>query len=205
MNPSIASLSASTPPATMKWRTRGWLPRHFNCKHYEYYITPNDLMHAIPLVAAHYDQPFGNSSALPAFYCARLAREHGVDKLLAGDGGDELFGGNTRYARQKVFDAYRCCSRAGPGGMRLNHCYCKPSAARRLRVESRKLVSYVDQARLPMPERMESYNLLDRFGAHAVFTPAFLNRVQGGEPKRPSTRGLPKRHCTLDRRSNACI
>ena len=155
--------------------------RHFNCKHYEHYITPNELMRAIPLVAAHYDQPFGNSSALPAFYCARLAREHGVDKLLAGDGGDELFGGNTRYARQKVFDAYR----AVPAWARrhaIEPLLLQTSAARRLS-GIKKLVSYVDQARLPMPERMESYNLLDRFGAQAVFTPAFLNRVRGGEPK----------------------
>ncbi len=82
--------------------------RHFKSELHEHYITPAELVHAIPLVAAHYDQPFGNSSALPAYYCARLAREHGIEKLLAGDGGDELFGGNTRYARQKVFDTYRC-------------------------------------------------------------------------------------------------
>ena len=44
--------------------------RHFNSELHEHYITPAELVGAIPLVAAHYDQPFGNSSALPAYYCA---------------------------------------------------------------------------------------------------------------------------------------
>jgi len=155
--------------------------RHFNASLHEHYLTPDELVRAVPRVAAHYDQPFGNSSALPAYYCANIAREHGIEKLLAGDGGDELFGGNTRYARQKVFSAYQAL----------------PAALRRRAIEPilvgaggardfpgiRKLGRYVEQAREPMPERMESYNLLDRFGAGAVFTPLFLDHVNGTEPR----------------------
>ena len=55
--------------------------KHFGCRHHEYYVTPADLVRAIPDVAAHYDQPFGNSSALPAYYCAVMAREQGVTRL----------------------------------------------------------------------------------------------------------------------------
>jgi asparagine synthase (glutamine-hydrolysing) len=80
--------------------------RHYRTEHHEYYVTPADLVSSIGDVARHWDQPFGNSSAVPAFHCARLAKEHGVERLLAGDGGDELFGGNARYAKQRVFDAY---------------------------------------------------------------------------------------------------
>ena len=69
--------------------------KHFGTEHHEYYVTPDDLVRSIPAVAAHYDQPFGNSSALPAYYCAKMARDDGVTRMLAGDGGDELFGGNT--------------------------------------------------------------------------------------------------------------
>ena len=47
--------------------------RHFDTEHHEYYVTPADLVRSIPFVAAGYDQPFGNSSALPAYYCARMA------------------------------------------------------------------------------------------------------------------------------------
>ena len=155
--------------------------RHFNSELHEHYITPAELVRAIPFVAAHYDQPFGNSSALPAYYCAHLARNHGIEKLLAGDGGDELFGGNTRYARQKVFDAYH----AAPAMMR--HRVIEPmllhSSAARSVPGLKKIVRYVEQARLPMPQRMESYNLLDHFGASTVFTSMFLDGVDISEPR----------------------
>ena len=80
--------------------------RRFRAEPHEYDVTADDVVDAFLRIAGAFDEPFGNSSALPSYLCARLAREHGVTHLLAGDGGDELFGGNERYARQKVFEAW---------------------------------------------------------------------------------------------------
>lgn len=57
-------------------------------------------------VVAAYDQPFGNPSAIPTLACAELARAHGLTHMLGGDGGDEIFGGNQRYAKDRVMDAF---------------------------------------------------------------------------------------------------
>lgn len=156
--------------------------RHFKTRHHEYYITPEDLVSGIPQVAAHYDQPFGNSSAVPAYYCARLAKADGIGKMLAGDGGDELFGGNTRYAKQRVFGVYDAV----------------PAVIRKALIEPilvdsgvfdsvplvRKAASYVRQARVPMPDRMQTYNLIERLGLDEVLKPAFLASVDTGSPLR---------------------
>ena len=48
--------------------------RHFKADHHEYYVTPDDVVTALPLIAAAYDQPFGNASAVPAYYCATPGR-----------------------------------------------------------------------------------------------------------------------------------
>ena len=80
--------------------------RHFGTDHHEYYVTPDDVLAFAPRMAAYCDQPFGNSSAVPAYYCAQLAKSDGVEVLLAGDGGDELFGGNERYAMQAILSWY---------------------------------------------------------------------------------------------------
>ncbi|MEO1202677.1 MAG: asparagine synthase-related protein [Pseudomonadota bacterium] len=78
----------------------------FQCEHLIYEVTPADIVDLIPRISAAYDEPFGNSSAVPTYCCARLAKEHGVDHLLAGDAGDELFGGNERYVRHRIFEMY---------------------------------------------------------------------------------------------------
>lgn len=155
--------------------------RHFGTRHHEYYVTPDDLVNGMPAVAASYDQPFGNSSAVPAYYCARMAREDGVERMLAGDGGDELFGGNTRYAKQRVFGAYD----ALPAILRkgLAEPLADSGLFDRLPLLS-KGASYVRQARVPMPDRMQTYNLLMRLGPEEVLTPAFLEQVDGSEPQR---------------------
>ena len=155
--------------------------KHFKTDHHEYYVTPDDLVRSIPLVAAHYDQPFGNSSALPAYYCAKMAREDGVSKLLAGDGGDELFGGNTRYAKQKVFGWYDDI----PAGLRRG--LLEPVSQMRVMNQIplvRKAASYVNQAQVPMPDRLMTYNLLFRLGVQTMLTPELLARVDQQDPAR---------------------
>jgi asparagine synthase (glutamine-hydrolysing) len=154
--------------------------RHFATEHHEYYVTPSDVIDAIPAIAKAYGNPYGNSSAVPAYYCARCAKEDRVDVLFAGDGGDELFGGNARYARQWLFSLYGRVPRplrefllepllsAVPAGERL------PGV--------RKLRSYVRQAAVPMPERIDTYNLLDHVGCEAVFSPEFLHEVDRNQP-----------------------
>ncbi len=57
-------------------------------------------------VVDEYDQPFANASAVPTMACANLARERGMDMLVAGDGGDEIFGGNARYAKDQIMSAW---------------------------------------------------------------------------------------------------
>lgn len=154
--------------------------KRYGAIHHEYYITPDDLIRSVPRVARHYDQPFGNSSALPAFCCGLEAQRFGMEKMLAGDGGDELFGGNLRYAKQKVFAAYGIVPE--PVRSALIEPLLLRKFARRVPL-LKKVGSYVEQARVPMPDRMETYNLLDRFGAASVFTPALLARVDSAEPR----------------------
>jgi asparagine synthase (glutamine-hydrolysing) len=69
---------------------------HFGAEHHEQIVTP-DCVHVAETLAAHYDEPFADASAIPTFYVSDLARKH-VTVCLTGDGGDELFAGYTPYA-----------------------------------------------------------------------------------------------------------
>ncbi len=152
--------------------------KRFGVEHHEYYITPADLVASIPAIAATYDQPFGNSSVLPTYYCAKMAVADGVDRMLGGDGGDELFGGNVRYAKQRVFDYF---DRA-PGVVRSALRGALGPAGLRAVPVVRKARSYVQQASVPMPDRLQTYNLLERIGVATIFEPAFLAGVDVDAP-----------------------
>jgi asparagine synthase (glutamine-hydrolysing) len=156
--------------------------RHFGTDHHEYYVTPADVLALAPRVAAFCDQPFGNASAVPSYYCAQLARDDGVALMLGGDGGDELFGGNERYATQALFSWYARIPRA------LRRGVIEPFLERVPRAESVPLVrrarGYVKQASMTPPERLHAYNLLRRNPPQSVLCPGFLARVDPGDPLR---------------------
>lgn len=153
--------------------------RHFGTEHHEYYVTPADLVASIPMVAQHYDQPFGNSSALPAYYCAKMAREDGVTRLLAGDGGDELFGGNTRYAKQKVFGLYERIPQLIRSAL-LQPVFLGTPIGKLPGLSKGR--SYIEQALVPLPDRTQTYNLLYRLGLNTIFSPDFLSRIDLENP-----------------------
>jgi len=178
--------------------------RRFNVNLHEYYATPQDVIEAIPKIAGAYDEPFGNASAIPAYYCARMARQDGISCLLAGDGGDEIFAGNERYAKQLLFGAYEQV----PLLLRqrlLEPFFLGITFTKHVPL-LRKVRSYIEQARVDMPARMETYNFLHRTPLGEIFEPGFLSQVDSGAPlinikavyDRPVSTSMLKRMLHMD-------
>ncbi len=154
--------------------------RHFKLDAAEYYVTPEDVAAAIPAIAAAYDEPFGNSSAIPVYYCARLAAAHGRRVLLAGDGGDELFAGNSRYALQLLFEYYAQL----PVNLRrlvLEPLLTRNRLARRVPL-LRRAAGYIDKALIPLPARLQVFNLLQTGDLNTMLTPEFLRAINRHTP-----------------------
>jgi asparagine synthase (glutamine-hydrolysing) len=142
----------------------------FGTRHTEYYVKPEDVLAAMPLIARAYDEPFANSSAIPTYFCAKVAKEHGVDVMLGGDGGDEIFGGNSRYReislapkngpleipKQAVAAALSALPRA-----------LRPALAERLRYR-------LAPAKMPLHERIHRYSLYKYLPPSGIFTRDFL-------------------------------
>ena len=77
----------------------------FNTGHTEYMVGDN-LADTVTLLPRFFDEPFADSSAVPTFHVSRLARQ-AVTVALAGDGGDESFGGYEKYSTELIEDKVR--------------------------------------------------------------------------------------------------
>ena len=77
------------------------IAKHLGTSHQTFIVTEEDAQAVIPSLTAMFDEPFADSSAIPTFLLAKLARSH-VTVALTGDGGDEVFGGYNRYRYAKM-------------------------------------------------------------------------------------------------------
>lgn len=153
---------------------------HFALQAREHTLTPDEALALLPTLARDYDEPFANSSAIPAYYCARMARENGVGLLLAGDGGDELFAGNSRYATQLLLDRYFRVPASLRKGLIEPIVDAMPKAL--LLGPVRKIHKYVRLATTPMPDRMLAYEHLSEAEARAMFDSAVLREIDIHQP-----------------------
>ncbi|NHO64679.1 asparagine synthase [Aestuariicella hydrocarbonica] len=147
--------------------------RHFDTDHSTHYLEPDYISDNFSLVATSFDEPFGNSSALAAYYCASEAKKSGITTLLAGDGGDEFFAGNSRYAKQKLFYPFE----QSPGWLKQTLRSVFVNTPLTNAPLTRKVASYIKQADNPLPDRLQSYNFLHRFSAEEIFTESFLSGI----------------------------
>jgi asparagine synthase (glutamine-hydrolysing) len=152
--------------------------KHFGSEHYEYVVTPDDVLKAIDIILGVYDEPFGNASAVPTYFCALFAEKHGVDTLFAGDGGDEIFGGNERYAANSIFSLYHKI----PSIIRER--LLEPGITKMPSVFSfiDKAKKYVRRANIPQPDRFYSYNPVMALGKEEIFSYELLQYLNGYDP-----------------------
>jgi asparagine synthase (glutamine-hydrolysing) len=80
--------------------------KKFKTNHHEFIVEPDSFDESLKKIIHHYDEPFGDSSAIPTGYVSRFAASK-VKMVLTGDGGDEVLSGYTTYQGEKFAAQYQ--------------------------------------------------------------------------------------------------
>ncbi|MBA2613507.1 MAG: asparagine synthase (glutamine-hydrolyzing) [Bacteroidetes bacterium] len=80
--------------------------KKFNTNHHLGTVNSDNFTEALNTVVNHYDEPFGDSSAIPTGYVSKFAAQK-VKMVLTGDGGDEVLSGYTSYQGIKFAQKYQ--------------------------------------------------------------------------------------------------
>jgi asparagine synthase (glutamine-hydrolysing) len=152
--------------------------QHCRTDHTELLVRPEPAG-ALDRIVAMYDEPFADSSALPTWLICRAARQH-VTVALAGDGGDEVFGGYDRYR------ALLLAERMGPIKYLAIRAAAKvigPFAPADERSWRHRLVRFAEA--IPLPHAMQYFSYRSLFSADdlaRLLTEEFADGLNLDEP-----------------------
>jgi len=153
------------------------MAERYRTDHHERKVSPDDF-DILDRLASIYDEPFGDSSAMPTYRVCALARER-VTVALSGDGGDELFAGYRRYALHARTERVR---RSIPAALRrpvfgaLGRAYPKADwAPRCLRAKT----TFQELALDTCDGYFHAVSVVDDGLRARLFSPAFRRRLQG--------------------------
>jgi asparagine synthase (glutamine-hydrolysing) len=165
--------------------TRGWdesayaaeIARRYRTDHHVKEVDPNSF-DLLDRLATIYDEPFGDSSAIPTFRVCAMARE-GVTVALSGDGGDEVFAGYRRYRWHCFEERVR---RVAPAALRrplfgaLGALYPKLDwAPRPLRAKA----TFEELARDSTDAYFSSVSICSNALRRRLFSPELVRELQG--------------------------
>ncbi|WP_396196731.1 asparagine synthase (glutamine-hydrolyzing) [Flavobacterium sp.] len=72
------------------------IAKKYNTDHHEIYISGNNIVDIIEALVDSHDEPFGDAANIPLYLLTQKVKGN-VKVVLQGDGGDEFFGGYSRY------------------------------------------------------------------------------------------------------------
>lgn len=137
--------------------------KHFGLRHFTRIVRPEEAYDLVPKIVDIFDEPFSNASAIPTYACTEFAKSRGVSIMFAGDGGDELFGGNERYRVHQVYDVYQRVPRPVRGLLELGM-----SAIPFENGFINKVKAYIKRSNIPNPERYCRWRMLQVFSDKEV-------------------------------------
>jgi len=117
----------------------------FGTDHHEFIVTPAEVSGLVPTLTGFLDEPLADASIIPTYVISKLARQY-VTVALAGDGGDELFGGYDTYKAYKAARWYRKVPGFIRRGLIRPIIQALPASAKRLSFEfkAKKFISGVE-------------------------------------------------------------
>ncbi len=152
----------------------------FKTEHHEFRVDP-DIVHLLPQVVKHFDQPFGNPTALILYLLSGETRRY-VKVALGGTGGDEMFGGYPRYLGMMLYQKYKhfpkFLRRSAAGlGRYLRYDFLDES------LRAHRIRRFLEGSLMPFEDcYLHFLQVMDYKGKERILTPTFVESLEGSDP-----------------------